>query len=76
VSVTKIIGIVLLIVGVVILVLGAYNLISYNNSTGGKIANKAAGFWGTQTETVKNSWIQIGVGAVCAVVGFVLYRKR
>jgi uncharacterized membrane protein (Fun14 family) len=75
-SATKIIGIVLLVVGLVVLVLGAYNLITYNNSTGGRIANSVAGFFGGRTEVVRNSIIQIAVGAVCAVVGFVLYRKR
>ncbi len=40
-SAVKIIGIVLLVVGVVVLVLGAYDLIMFNSSTGGKLANKA-----------------------------------
>ena len=75
-SIVRIIGIVLLVVGVVVLVLGAYNLISHNTSTGGKAANKVAGFFGTRTKVVQNSLIQIGIGAVCAVVGFVLYKKR
>jgi len=73
---TKIIGIVLLLVGVVVLIVGAYNLISFNTSTGGKIANKAAGLFGKQTETVRNSFIQIVIGAVCAVAGFGLYKKK
>jgi uncharacterized membrane protein (Fun14 family) len=75
-STTKIIGIVLLLVGVVVLVVGAYNLISFNTSFGGKIANKIAGSFGRQTETVRNSFIQIGIGAACAAVGFILYRKK
>ena len=75
-SIVKIIGIVLLVVGVVVLVLGAYNLISYNTSTGGKAANKLAGAFGSRTKVVQNSIIQIGIGAACAVVGFILYRKR
>ena len=75
-STTRIIGIVLLLVGVIVLAVGAYNLISFSTSTGGKILNKAAGFFGKQTETVRNSIIQIGIGAVCAVVGFILYRKK
>ena len=75
-SIVKIIGIVLLVVGVVVLVLGAYNLISYNTSTGGKFTNKLAGAFGSRTKVVQNSIIQIGIGAACAVVGFVLYRKR
>ena len=74
-SMIRIIGIVLLIVGVVVLVFGAYNLISYNTSTGGKIANKVAGFFGSRTKTVQNSIIQIAIGAVCIGVGFFLYRK-
>ncbi|MCL2879130.1 MAG: DUF3185 family protein [Treponema sp.] len=74
-SAIKIIGIVLLVVGVVVLVFGAYNLISYSTSTGGKIANKTANFFGTRTKTVQNSIIEICVGAACAVVGFILYRK-
>ena len=71
----RIIGIVLLIVGVVVLVLGAYNLISYNTSTGGKVANKLAGAFGSKTKVVKNSLIQIGIGVACAAVGFVLFRR-
>jgi len=72
----RIIGIVLLVVGLVVLILGAYNLITFNSSTGGKIANKVAGAFGTRTEAVRNAIIQISIGVVCAVVGFVLYRKR
>ena len=75
-SITKILGIVLLIVGVVVLVLGAYNLISFSTSAGGKVANKVAGFFGTQTKVVQNSIIQIIIGAVCAAAGFFLYKKR
>ncbi len=74
-SAVKIIGIVLLVVGVVVLVLGAYDLIMFNSSTGGKLANKAAGLFGSKTETVQKCIIQIAVGAVSAVVGFVLFRK-
>jgi len=72
----KIIGIVLLLVGVAVVVVGAYNFISFSTSTGGKIANKAAGFFGKQTKTVTNSFIQIGIGAACAVVGIILYKKK
>jgi hypothetical protein len=75
-SILKIAGLVLLVVGLVVLILGAYNLITFNNSTGGKIANKVAGLFGTRTETVKNSIIQISIGAICLVVGVVLYKKR
>jgi hypothetical protein len=75
-SILRIIGIVVLIVGVVILIMGAYDLIKYNNSTGGKIANNIAGIFGKKTETVKNYIIQIGIGLVCAVTGFILYKKR
>ena len=75
-SIVRIVGIVLLVVGVVVLVLGAYNLISFSTSTGGRAANKVAGFFGTQTKVVQNSLIQIGIGAACALVGFVLYKKR
>jgi len=75
-SILKIAGLVLLVIGLVVLILGAYNLITFNNSTGGKIANKVAGVLGTKTETVKNSIIQISIGAVCLVVGVVLYKKR
>jgi len=74
-GVLKIAGLVLLVIGLVVLVLGAYDLITFNNSTGGKIANKVAGIFGTRTEVVKNSIIQISIGAICFVVGFVLYKK-
>ena len=74
-SILKIIGIVLLVVGVLALIFGAYNLISYSASTGGKIANKAAGFLGTRTKVVQNSIIQMAIGIGCSAVGFVLYRK-
>jgi len=72
----KIIGIVLLLAGAVVLILGAYNLISFNTSTGGKFANKTAGFFGKQTKTVRNSIVEIGIGAASAVVGFILYKKK
>jgi hypothetical protein len=72
----KLLGILLLIVGIAVLVFGAYNLISYNTSTAGKISNKIAGAFGTQTKAVQNSLIQICIGAGCAVVGFVLSKKR
>jgi len=75
-TIIKIIGIVLLLAGVVILIVGAYNLISFSTSTGGKFANKIAGSFGKQTETVRNSIVEIGIGAVCAVVGFFLYKKK
>ena len=75
-SAIKIIGIVLLIVGVVVLIFGVYDLITFNRSTGGKIANKTAGFFGSRTKNVQNSMIQIGIGAACAAVGFVLFKKR
>jgi ABC-type phosphate transport system auxiliary subunit len=75
-SLVRIIGIVLLIAGVVVLIFGAYNLISYSTSTGGRAANRIAGFFGGRTSVVQNSLIQIGIGAVCAVVGLVLYKKR
>ena len=74
-SIVRIIGIVLLVVGVVVLVFGAYNLISYNTSTGGKAANKMAGFFGSRTKVVESSLIQIGIGLACAAVGFILFRK-
>jgi len=72
----KIIGIILLLAGVVILIVGAYNLISFNTSTGGKLANKTAGLFGKQTEAVRNSIVEIGIGAACTVVGFFLYKKK
>jgi len=75
-SMISIIGIVLLIVGVVVLIYGAYNLISFNTSASGKVANKIAGVFGTQTKVVQNSIIQMIIGAACSVVGFVLYKKR
>ena len=75
-GIVKIIGIVLLVLGVVALIFGAYNLISYSTSTGGKMANKAAGFFGTRTKAVQNSIIWMAVGAGSAVVGFILYKKR
>jgi uncharacterized membrane protein YiaA len=71
----KIVGLVLLVVGLVVLILGAYNLIAFNNSTGGKIANKVAGAFGTKTEAVKNYIIQITIGAICLVAGVVIYKK-
>jgi hypothetical protein len=74
-SILKIIGIVLLIVGVVVLIMGGYDLIKFNSSTGGKIANNIAGVFGTRTETVKNCIIQICIGLVCAAAGFVIYKK-
>lgn len=74
-SIIRIVGIVLLIAGVVVLIFGAYNLITFNTSTGGKIANSIAGAFGSRTETVRNSIIMIVIGAGCAVVGFVLYRR-
>jgi len=74
-NVLRILGLVLLVVGLVVLVLGAYNLITFNNSTGGKIANRVAGIFGTRTDAVKNSIIQISIGAVCFVVGVVLYKR-
>jgi hypothetical protein len=55
--------------------MGAYDLIKFNTSTGGKIANNIAGVFGTKTETVKNCIIQICIGLVCSVTGFVLYKK-
>jgi len=73
---TKIIGIILLLAGVIVLIVGAYNLIAFNTSTGGKIANKTAGFFGKHTETVRKSIIEIGIGAASAVVGFILYKKK
>jgi hypothetical protein len=75
-SVLRIIGVVLLLAGVVVLVFGAYNLISHNMSTGGKIANKVAGFFGSRTRVVQNSLIEIAVGVVCIGVGSFLYKKR
>ncbi|MDR2716699.1 MAG: hypothetical protein LBB89_01345 [Treponema sp.] len=74
-SILKIIGIVVLVAGIVVLIMGAYDLIKFNISTGGKIANNIAGFFGTKTETVKNCIIQICIGLVCSVTGFVLYKK-
>jgi len=74
-SIIRIIGIVVLVVGVVVLILGAYDLIKFNTSTGGKIANNIAGVFGAKTETVKNCIIQICIGLVCAVTGFALYKK-
>ncbi|GHV95860.1 hypothetical protein AGMMS50293_21800 [Spirochaetia bacterium] len=71
----KIIGLVLLVAGVVVLVLGAYNLISFNMSTGGKFANKLAGAFGSRTKVVQNSIIQMAIGAVCAGVGYFLSKK-
>jgi uncharacterized membrane protein HdeD (DUF308 family) len=74
-NIVRIIGLVLLVAGVVVLVFGAYSLISYNTSTGGRIANRIAGAFGSRTETVRNYLIMIGSGVVGVVVGFVLYRK-
>jgi hypothetical protein len=71
----KIIGLVLLVVGVVVLIFGAYNLISFNMSTGGKVANKLAGAFGSRTKVVQNSLIQMAIGVGCAAVGFFLSKK-
>ena len=71
----KLFGIVLLVVGLVILILGAYDLITFNNSTGGKIANSITGVLGTRPEAVRKAIIQICIGAACSVVGFIFYRK-
>jgi len=68
----KIIGIILLLVGVAVLAVGTYNYISYS----GKFMNKAAGLFNKQTETVRNSIIEIGIGAACVIAGFSLYKKR
>ena len=72
----KIIGLVLLVFGTIALIFGAYNLISFSTSTGGKMANKAAGFFGTKTKAVQNSIIWIVVGIGCAAVGFIVYKKK
>ena len=72
----KIIGILLLVVGLIVVILGAYNLIAFNNSTGGRIANWGAGLFGARPDAVNNYIIQICIGIVCCVVGFILYRKR
>jgi len=74
-SIVRIIGIVLLVAGAVVLILGAYNLFEHNTSTAGKAANKIAGAFGSRTKVVQNSLIQIGVGAACIAVGFILFRK-
>jgi len=73
---TKIIGILFLLAGVIVLIVGAYTLISFSTSTGGKFMNKTAGLFGKQTETVRNSIIEIGIGAASAAVGFFLYKKK
>ena len=75
-SIMRILAIVLLIAGVVLLILGVYNLISFNTSAGGRFANRVAGVFGSRTKPVQNAMIQIVIGAACAAVGFVLYRKR
>jgi uncharacterized membrane protein YiaA len=75
-TIIKIIGIVLLLAGVIVFIVGTYNLISFSTSTGGKFANKTAGFFGKQTEAVRNSIIEIGIGAASAIVGSFLYKKR
>jgi uncharacterized membrane protein len=74
-SIVKIVGIVLAVAGLIVLILGVVDLVNFNSSTGGKIANSIAGAFGTRTETVKNCIIQICIGAGCAVVGLFLYRK-
>jgi drug/metabolite transporter (DMT)-like permease len=75
-SINKIIGIVVFLVGVVVLALGVYNLVSFNSSIGGKFLNWAAGHAGRQTETVRNSIIQIVIGAACAAAGCIVYKKK
>ena len=72
----KIIGILLLVVGLVVVIFGAYYLIAFNNSAGGKLANWGAGLFGARPDKVNNYILQICIGIVCCVVGFVLYRKR
>ena len=74
-SIIKIVGIVLLVIGAIVLIMGIYDLITFNNSTVGKISNKLAGFAGKKTEAVKNAIIQIAIGGACLVVGFVLYKR-
>jgi len=74
-SIFRIIGLVLLVVGVIILALGVFNLISYNSSTGGKIANSFAKAFGARTNAVTNYIVQICIGAGCAVVGYVIYKR-
>jgi drug/metabolite transporter (DMT)-like permease len=74
-SILRIIGIILLVVGVVVLVFGVYNLISFNTSFGGKVANKVAGVFGTRTKAVQQAIVLIAVGAVCMGVGFFLYKR-
>lgn len=60
----------------VVLVLGVYNLISFNASTSGRIANSIAGAFDSRAEPVRNCIIQIVIGSICSVVGFVLYEKK
>jgi hypothetical protein len=74
-SVLRVIGIVLLVIGVVVLVWGAYNLISYNSSTAGKVAAKLTGITGKQPKAVQDSIIKIIIGVGCTGAGFFLFRK-
>lgn len=74
-SVLRVVGIVLLVLGVVVLVWGAYNLISWNSSTAGKVANKLTDITGKQPKAVQDSIVQIIIGVVCTGTGFFLFRK-
>lgn len=75
-SLMRIIAIALLIIGAVVLVLGVYDLVTFNSSRGGKIANRVGKKAGSRPEAVRNAIIKIAIGAGCAVGGMIIYKKR
>jgi hypothetical protein len=71
----KILSILLLLAGVVVLVLGGIQLVQYNGSLGGKIANKTASLFGGHSKGIETPIIMIAAGGAAALAGFFLYRK-
>jgi hypothetical protein len=74
-SLAKIIGLLLLAAGVIVLVIGIYQLVQYNGSFGGKVANRAAGFFGGHAKGIEQPVIMIIAGAVAGVAGFFIYKR-
>jgi len=56
--------------------LGVYDLVTFNSSRGGKIANRVGKKAGSRPEAVRNAIIKIAIGAGCAVGGMIIYKKR
>jgi hypothetical protein len=71
----KILSILLLVAGVAVLAFGVIQLVQYNGSLGGKIANKTAGLFGGHSKGIETPVIMIAAGGAAALVGFFLYRK-